>query len=95
MEHFVTFRSTELDVVVHSVYREICNNARDSALMFVSTRENNNPFHFDQVVAHSNKAITNLLGLYAEYDKRKDEYPFLVKETLIKQAEDFFAVEIY
>ena len=95
MEHFVTFRSTELDVVVHSVYREICNNARDSALMFVSTRENNNPFHFDQVVAHSNKAITNLLGLYAEYDKRKDEYPFLKIDTLIKQAEEFFAIEIY
>ena len=95
MEQFVTFRSTELDVLVGSVYKEICNNARDASLMFVSTREKNNPFHFDQVIEHSNKAISNLLGLYAQYDKRKEEYPFLVKETLIKQAEDFFAVEIY
>lgn len=95
MEQFTTFKDAELDILIRSVYFHICDSARSSAMMFVSTRENNNPFHFEQVLEKSNKAIIELLQLYSKHDKRREDFKLLKKELLISHAEDFFATEIY
>ncbi len=95
MERITSFKDQELHSLMYSVYYEICNSARSASLLHVCTIKNNNPFHFEQVVKQSNKAIANLKELYSQNDKRRDDFKLINEKELIKKAKEFFAQDIY
>lgn len=96
MERLHTFTDKDLYIIMFSVYHEICKSAKSSALLHTSTmKKENNPFHFEQVVKQSNEAIKRLTELLPKTDTRREQYKLLDEKTLIKEAEEFFATEIY
>lgn len=95
MERITSFKDQELHNLMFSIYCEICDSVRSASLLHTSTINDNNPFHFQQVVKESNKAIMKLTELHSPNDKRRDDFKLINEKELIKKAKEFFARDIY
>ena len=95
MERMITFKSDEFHSHFYALYRSICESVKSASLLHVDTKETNNKSHFDYVVIEANNAIARIIQFYPEHDKRREQYHLLNVNELSREAEKFFATDLY